>query len=111
MAALTAKDAIEHLKQLDTPYDLICLDHDLVGVFCPSDAESGYAVAEVVADLPDALLPKKVIVHSWNYDPIKTPQKGGVGNMMDVLQPLEYRDVAVVAAPFDTAEFWDGVEI
>lgn len=110
IAALEAATAIQHLRESDAVYDLISLDHDLIGVFCPSDNQSGFAVAQTVAAMPDERLPKKVIVHSWNYDKSKTPPHGGVGNMIEALRPLEQRGVIVIALPFDSAEYWKEIE-
>lgn len=109
VAALDAATAIQHLQETETVYDLICLDHDLVGVYCPSDAQSGCAVAEAIASLPQEKLPKKVVVHSYNYDAVKTPPLGGVGNILEALTPLDWYNIPVVAAPFDSAEFWQEV--
>lgn len=110
IAALDAPNAIAHLSQPDACYDVISLDHDLIGVYCPSDEQSGYAVAAAVAKLPNAQLPKKVIVHSYNYDAQKTPPHGGVGNMLEVLECLTWQGVTVKGIPFDTPEYWAEVE-
>lgn len=75
--AETAQDAIKMLEKY-SPYDLVSLDHDLGGnIYCPSDDNSGYAVAKYISKMPKELLPKHVVIHSFN--PV------GSQNMINVL--------------------------
>lgn len=73
----TAQQAIQVLDAI-SPFDVVSLDHDLGGqVYCPSDDNSGYAVAKHIASMPEDKKPKIVIVHSFN--PV------GADNMLAVL--------------------------
>lgn len=75
-----AETAIQAITMLDqkSPFDLVCLDHDLGGkIYCPSDEVSGYHVAKHISEMPEHLRPKEVIVHTYN--PV------GGKKMMDVL--------------------------
>lgn len=61
----TAMRAIDELKI--GLYDFAFLDHDLGGeIYCPSDENSGYAVASWLSEHPDRM-PKLVYLHSMNY--------------------------------------------
>lgn len=94
--AETAAQAIKILD-LQSPFDLVSLDHDLGGnVFCPSDEQSGYAVAEHILTLAPEKLPGRIVVHSFN--PV------GASNMMACLEPLTRRKdfrVEVLRIPFN----------
>ena len=76
-AVETAEEAIQVLDAI-FPFDVVSLDHDLGGqVYCPSDDNSGYAVAKHIATMSEDKRPKIVIVHSFN--PV------GADNMLAVL--------------------------
>ena len=66
----TAKQAIDAIDSMPR-FDLIHLDHDLGGIFLPSDEKSGYHVACHIANLPKSKLPDNIIVHSYNPDGAK----------------------------------------
>jgi hypothetical protein len=65
ISAYTADEAIEFIRN-QSPFDLVSLDHDLGGVYLPSDENSGYAVAEYIAGMDKEKLPGEIVVHSWN---------------------------------------------
>lgn len=92
--AETAEQAINLLKKY-SPYDLVMLDHDLGGrTFVPSDEVSGFHVAQFIAGMDESLLPKEVLVHSYNF--------AGADRMVKVLRgtvPVEYRPFSVDLAP------------
>ena len=83
--AETAEQAIKMLDKY-SPYDLVHLDHDLGGkTFVPSDEVSGYQVAKHIAQMSGDRLPKRVVVHSYNF--------AGAKNMMEALEgivPVSY---------------------
>jgi len=71
------EEAISALN-LNPQFDLVCLDHDLGGVYgAASDDKSGYAVAEYISKMNDDIRPKNIIIHSWNGP--------GAKRMLDVL--------------------------
>ena len=87
----TAEQAIKMLEKY-SPYDLVSLDHDLGGnVFVPSDEVSGYAVALYISKMPKELLPKRVVIHSFN--------PAGAQNMINVLRGI----VPLIRQPFNLA--------
>jgi CheY-like chemotaxis protein len=62
----TAPEAIEKLQ--NESWGLLFLDHDLGGkVYCPSDENSGFHVAEWLSKNTDRQ-PKTIIIHSFNPD-------------------------------------------
>lgn len=61
----TAKQAIDSIDSMPR-FDLIHLDHDLGGIFLPSDEKSGYHVACHIANLPESKQPDNIIIHSYN---------------------------------------------
>lgn len=93
--ARTAAEAIALLQ--DERFDLVSLDHDLGGkVMVASDADSGYAVAEWIAESEDWQAP--VIVHSMN--PV------GGAKMVDVLW-----HVGCIRTVFNTPGYWRMVKL
>jgi len=97
--AETAEEAIKLLQA--NKFDIASLDHDLGGtVMSASDKNSGFAVAEFIAENVD-FQPEYVIIHSMN--PI------GAEDMIHCLTNAQkhvetrYR---VVRAVFNTAEYW-----
>jgi len=70
-------EAQECIDLLDTQqWDILFLDHDLGGkVFCPSDENSGYAVACWLSHFTDRM-PTLIVVHSMN--PIGASSMGQV---------------------------------
>jgi len=85
----TSDDAIKFLEKY-SPYDLVSLDHDLGGqVYVASDEKSGYHVALYISQMSKDKLPKKVIIHSYNFV--------GAKKMFDVLRDI----VDVVYEPFN----------
>jgi CheY-like chemotaxis protein len=78
--AETAEDAIKMLERY-SPYDLVSLDHDLGGkTFTPSDETSGFEVARHILKMPLELLPKRVIIHSYNFP--------AAARMVEALSPI-----------------------
>lgn len=64
----TAQEAIQTLM-LEPAFDVVQLDHDLGGrVYCKSDEESGYAVAQAIVNMAGGKYPGKVAIHSWNNE-------------------------------------------
>ena len=90
-----AKNANEAIRILDkeSPFDLVHLDHDLGGVYLPSDEKSGYAVAMHIVHMPAKKKPKTVIVHSYNPN--------GSRLMIQALRSF----VKVYYYPFDAEDF------
>ena len=70
--ATTVEEAIQLINKF-SPFDLVCLDHDLDGkVYTPSDEHSGFWVAKYIAEqLTKEQLPKNIIVHTWNRNGAK----------------------------------------
>lgn len=84
----TSKDAIEVLKE--NKFDYIFLDHDLGGqIMVPSGPDTGYEVAEWIADNEDAQPNHMVMLHTLNPD--------GRKNMCTVLKA---KGVKVMESPF-----------
>ncbi len=76
----TSKDAIDFLEKY-SPYDIVCLDHDLGGkISVDSDEQSGYNVAKYISEMETDKLPKKVIIHSYNFV--------GAKRMFDILKNI-----------------------
>lgn len=76
--ATTVKEAINCLEDA-SPFDMVYLDHDLGGKQMVESGEStGYEVAEFIKQMPKYLLPKRVIIHSFN--PV------GALNMLNLLK-------------------------
>jgi CheY-like chemotaxis protein len=84
VGAYTSEEAILLLEK-HSPFDMISLDHDLGGIYLPSDENSGYAVAEFISKMDKKLLPENIVIHSWN--------ERGALNMMDVLKKAEIKTV------------------
>lgn len=68
----TVEETIEALKTKG-PFDVIDLDHDLGGKIFVKEVEgTGYQVALFIEnELPNELLPKHVIIHSYNPDGVR----------------------------------------
>ncbi|MFW6134743.1 MAG: cyclic-phosphate processing receiver domain-containing protein [Elusimicrobiota bacterium] len=64
-SAFTAKQAISILNE-HSPFNEVHLDHDIGGVYMPSDKNSGLAVAEYISNMEKYKIPDKVIIHSLN---------------------------------------------
>jgi len=95
IVATTAQEAIEIIN--DQTFDLLSLDHDLGGkVYCPSDALSGFALVEVILELPVNKLPKHVIIHTRN--------QCGAANMLIPL--MEEPRIELYVARFGYPEYW-----
>ena len=76
VAVTTAEEAIAAIDA--SPFDLICLDHDLNGqIFVESGPGTGYEVALHLARTPRA--GAQIVVHSLNED--------GARKMLEVLGP------------------------
>ena len=52
--AYTVEEAIE-LLEMHSPFDIAYLDHDLGGVYLPSDEKSGYEVAKFIIGMKKEL--------------------------------------------------------
>ena len=63
-----ARQAVRLLESMT--FDIAFLDHDLGGVFLPSDEKSGYHVAMAMA-ADERHRDTRVVVHSWNEDAAK----------------------------------------
>lgn len=86
-----------------TRYDTICLDHDLndhphlyksckdINKF--ETYQTGMDAAREMKHLPDKLLPKNVLIHSWN--------RGGASHMAAELLPIATKGVRILIRPFD----------
>ena len=68
----TVEETIEALKT-QGPFDVIDLDHDLGGrIFVKEVEGTGYQVALFIEnELSEDLLPKHVIIHSYNPDGVR----------------------------------------
>ena len=93
ITAMSAQEAIEVLNR-ESPFDLVHLDHDLGGIYLPSDEKSGYAVAVHIANLPANKLPNTAVVHSYNPD--------GSKKMIAALRPFVKN---VYYSPFSAEDF------
>ena len=91
----TVEETIDALKT-QGPFDILDLDHDLGGRIYVKEVEgTGYEVALFVEnELPDELLPKHVIVHTFNPD--------GARRMMI---SLSKRVTSVQYIPFGSANY------
>lgn len=69
--AYSYDEAIQKLVVF-SPFDLVCLDHDLSYLAAigqkPEDEKTGADVARYIAEMPRHLRPKQAIIHSWNRD-------------------------------------------
>lgn len=84
----TAAEAIKALQ--DQKWDFVFLDHDLGGtMLVPSGKETGYEVAEYIANNPETIPNEKIILHSLNFD--------GRRNMINVLRNV---NIEVLDYPF-----------
>ncbi len=90
ISVYTARQAIEKLDK-EGPFDTVYLDHDLDGVYMPSDEGSGYRVAEHISYMDKEKRPSKVVVHSWNEE--------GAIKMVKLLKEAGQR---VAYTPFQT---------
>ncbi len=73
----TSSEAIKVLKD-QSPLDEVHLDHDLGGVYLPSDMDSGFGVARFISRMSADMRPGRVTIHSWN--------ETGAENMLRVLR-------------------------
>jgi CheY-like chemotaxis protein len=87
--ASNSKQALELLES-KSPFDMVFLDHDLG----EDDENDGYFVAKYISQMPEDLLPDKVVVHSYNT--------AGAKRMVEVLKS----SVLVFYVPFDRINLW-----
>lgn len=99
--AMTAESAIDAISKR-SPFDLVCLDHDLIGVFQSCETLCGCKMAAQITTLSHGWkAPKKVILHSFNPN--------GVKNQLEILDGPH--KIETIAAKFDTPEFWKAVGV